>query len=173
MLISFHGFALPRLDLEVPTYAMYKVGLALATRPFPSLLKFPSYCFSMRINLSNLVACSHSHIGHWTSDNWMPPDCRSKSDTSSSPGTPWSFSWSAKAYSITRLNCECLSWFTFWHLEKMELCFVYICCQKTFCSFLLVMEVKVIYLNDPPFCFWYRNMDVSNICVGLVGGWVG
>ena len=28
--------------------------------------------------------------------------------------------------------------------------------------FLLVKEVKVFYLNDPRFCFWYRNIDVSN-----------
>ena len=57
-----------------------------------------------------------------------------------------------------------MSWFTFLHLEKMELCFV------LFCFVLLVTEVKVFYLNDPPFCFWYRNIDMSNFCVGLVGG---
>ena len=39
-----------------------------------------------------------------------------------------------------------------------------------FCFVLLVTEVKVFYLNDPPFCFWYRNIDMSNFCVGLVGG---
>ena len=39
-----------------------------------------------------------------------------------------------------------------------------------FCFLLLVTEVKVIYLNDPPFCFWYRNIDVWNFCVGLDGG---
>ena len=39
-----------------------------------------------------------------------------------------------------------------------------------FCFVLLVKEVKVFYLNDPPFCFWYRNIDMSNFCVGLVGG---
>ena len=43
-----------------------------------------------------------------------------------------------------------------------------------FCFVLLVTEVKVFYLNDPPFCFWYRNIDMSNFCVGLVGGgWDG
>ena len=68
------------------------------------------------------------------------------------------------------VNMKCLSWFTFRHLEEMKLCFVYICGKKMFLSFLLVTEVKVIYLNDPPFCFWYRNIDVSNFCVGLVGG---
>ena len=31
-----------------------------------------------------------------------------------------------------------------------------------FCFVLLVTEVKV--LNDPPFCFWYRNIDMSNYC---------
>ena len=41
-------------------------------------------------------------------------------------------------------------------------------------SFLLVTEVKVVYLNDPTFCFWYRNINVSNFCVRLVGGgWDG
>ena len=69
VLISIHGFALPCLDLEVPIFAMYKIELALVTRPFHSLLKFSCCWFSMRINLSDLVACSHSHIGHWTSDN--------------------------------------------------------------------------------------------------------
>ena len=39
-----------------------------------------------------------------------------------------------------------------------------------FCFVLLVTEQKVFYLNDPPFCFWYRNIDMSNFCVGLVGG---
>ena len=38
-----------------------------------------------------------------------------------------------------------------------------------FCFVLLVTEVKVFYLNDPPFCFWYRNIDMSNFCVGLGG----
>ena len=42
-----------------------------------------------------------------------------------------------------------------------------------FCFVLLVTEVKVFYLNDPPFCFWYRNIDMSNFCVGLVGGGMG
>ena len=41
---------------------------------------------------------------------------------------------------------------------------------KTFFSFLLVTEVKVFYLNDSPFCFWYRNIDVSNFFVRLAGG---
>ena len=38
VLISIHGFALPCLDLEVLTYAMYRSGLALLIRPFHSLL---------------------------------------------------------------------------------------------------------------------------------------
>ena len=83
VLFFIHGFALPFLDLEVPAFAMYKIELALVTRLFHSLLKFSCCWFSMRIILSDLVERSHSHIGHWTSDNLMPPDCRSKSDTSS------------------------------------------------------------------------------------------
>ena len=67
-------------------------------------------------------------------------------------------------YFVDFVNMKCMSWFTFLHLEKMELCFV------LFCFVLLVTEVKVFYLNDPPFCFWYRNIDMSNFCVGLVGG---
>ena len=38
LLFHIHGFALPCLDLEVPTYAMYRSGLALLSRPFHSLL---------------------------------------------------------------------------------------------------------------------------------------
>ena len=67
-------------------------------------------------------------------------------------------------YFVDFVNMKCMSWFTFLHLEKMELCFV------LFCFVLLVKEVKVFYLNDPPFCFWCRNIDMSNFCVGLVGG---
>ena len=47
--------------------------------------------------------------------------------------------------------------------RKMESCFV------LFCSFGNKSE-SFFYLNDPPFCFWYRNIDMSNFCVGLVGG---
>ena len=43
VLISIHGFALPCLDLEVLTYAMYRSGLALLIRPFHSLLLLWSF----------------------------------------------------------------------------------------------------------------------------------
>ena len=46
-------------------------------------------------------------------------------------------------YFVDFVNMKCMSWFTFLHLEKMELCFV------LFCFVLLVTEVKVFYLIDP------------------------
>ena len=41
-------------------------------------------------------------------------------------------------------------------------------CFVLFCSF--GNRSESFCLNDQPFCFWYRNIDMSNFCVGLVGG---
>ena len=56
-------------------------------RPFHPSQKYSCPIFSVRIYPPELVACCRKHIGHWTSDNWMPPDCRLELDTSSRGGT--------------------------------------------------------------------------------------
>ena len=72
----------------------------------------------------------------------------------------------SKSLPVASLFC----WFCKYEVHELVYFLTFRKIETMFCFVLLVKEVKVFYLNDPPFCFWYRNIDMSNFCVGLVGG---